>query len=550
MTRVAAPPPTVKASRDTALENVFDAVRAGDIPKAQRLAVHARANGIEHPILLNLVALDHEQHGRFDEALANLRRAHFLAPKDFSILNACGLCLARMERHAEARQCFDQVIALNPDFGPGWFNLAAALERLGEKAAAAEAYGKAAALNPENVQAWANLAFLAARRGDAEETRRNAERALALQPGHPTASLALADVEMAQPEKAERRLRMLLDQPLGHFDEALAFGQLGDALDALDRPAEAFEAYAQSNAIFRREVSDRYERPGMRELPETLAWLTDWAAGLSAARWRGGRAPATSGGGERAHIFLVGFPRSGTTLAETALTNHPDVVSLEERFTLETGAMRFLVDRRGVRALETASDFVLAPSREDYWARVRQYGVDPTDKIFIDKNPFNTLKLPLIYKLFPNAKVIFCLRDPRDVVLSCFRRRFNINGSTFEFLDLQSAAENYDATMRLADILREKQDLPEHALVYERMVEDFSGTLRKACEFIGADWRDDLLDVAARGRRGDVASASSAQIARGLFTDGVGQWRRYRDQMKPVAGLLAPWVRRYGYPED
>jgi hypothetical protein len=160
------------------------------------------------------------------------------------------------------------------------------------------------------------------------------------------------------------------------------------------------------------------------------------------------------------------------------------------------------------------------------------------------------MKMPIICRLFPDAKIIFAVRDPRDVVFSCFRRRFNLNGSTYEFLDLEGTAKTYDLTMRLAEIFKERQPLDEYRLVYERLVEDFPAGAKAVCAFIGADWRPDLIDFSARAHRGQVASASSAQIARGLYAEGAGQWRRYRAELAPVLNILAPWVERFGYPAD
>ena len=545
-------PATAPAGRRPSepLERVFAAVRANDLLAARRLAHAALDAGIEHPLLLNLRALDHEDAGRFEAALTDLRRAHILAPQDFAILNACGLCLGRLERLDEAIECFDQVVALRADFGPGWFNRGWALERAGEKAAAAKSYARAAALNPENAQAWANMAFLAARRGDRANARLHAQKALAVQPGHPTARLVLADVEMVDPPAAERRLRAMLDETLSPFDRALALGQLGDVLDAQQRCAEAFDVYSRSNALFRDEARPRFETPGQPTVPDIVAALLPWAERLDAARWTAASSAARAAASPSRHVFLLGFPRSGTTLIESALAAHPDIVSLEERNTFYAAVLDFLTGADALKRLELVSDRELEPYRADYWARVKQFGVDPGVRIFIDKNPFNTLKLPLIYRLFPNARVIFAIRDPRDVVLSCFRRRFNLNASTYEFLDLKRTADNYDGSMRLAETLRGKQPLAEHQLVYEKLVEDFAGQAREVCGFIGARWRDDLIDFSARARRGDVASASSQQIARGLFSDGAGQWRRYREQLAPVLDTLAPWVERFGYPAD
>ncbi|HEY2483480.1 MAG TPA: sulfotransferase [Caulobacteraceae bacterium] len=533
-----------------ALGRVFAAVKSGDTPTATRLAVGLLERGIEHPLLLNLRALSFEQVGRFKESLADLRRAHVLAPKDPTILNACGLTLMRMERWAEAVRCYDQALALNPDFGQAWFNRGYVLERLGEVAAAAAAYARAAEIHPQNVQAWVNAATLAARRGDAELTHRYAERALAVQPDYPTAVLALASVELAKPEVAEARLRGLLKQTLTPFDKALALGQLADVLDIQDRPAQAFDAYSASNGVFRDALAQRFADPGIDTIPEVLRWLTAWAEGLGPGGWVEDPGDEASPASPSRHVFLLGFPRSGTTLMESFLATHPDVVSLEERETLNGAATAFLTRPADLNRLAGAKGAELEALRADYWERVRGFGVEPAGKIFIDKHPFNTLKLPVIRKLFPRARLIFARRDPRDVVLSCFRRRFNFNATTFLFLDLQATAANYDSTMRLADVLTAKLALEPFTLAYEELIADFEAVARRACEFIGADWRAELADFAGRARRGEVASASSAQIARGLYADGAGHWRRYRAQLAPVLPILAPWVERFGYPAD
>ena len=539
---------TAQSPLAQALEAVTAALRARDVPLATKLSGQALSQRLEHPLFLNLRALEHEDAGRFEQALADLRRAHFLSPKDYAILNACGLCLARMARPEEALQCYDQAIALNPDFEPLWFNRGWALEHLGEKRKAAESYLKTVELNPGHVLAWATLAHLASKRGDVAATRAYADKALALQPGEPTAILALADIELSDPPTAERRLRELLGRAdLGDYDRAVALGQLGDVLNAADRPADAFVAYQAGNDLFMKDARPRFEAPGQPTVAAAVAWMAPWAQAqapqprppsLPIAR------PATG------HVFLMGFPRSGTTLLESMLTAHPDVVSLEERNTLQASIRAWLTDQATLNRLMNARDVELAPYRQDYWACVKAFGSDPTGRIFIDKNPFNSLKLPLIYRLFPDAKVVFSVRDPRDVVFSCFRRRFNLNPSTYELLELNRAAALYDGMMRFADGFRAAFSYDEHFLVYERLVADVVTESKAVCAFIGADWRDDLVDFSARAHRGDVASASSAQIARGLYTDGAGQWRRYRDQLAPILPVLAPWVERFGYPAD
>ena len=310
---------------DPAIREVFAAARAGDLVRAKALAVAALEAGHEHPVLLNLRALDHEERGRLEAALGDLERANALAPEDFSILNARGLVLARLRRFDAAVSCYEEALALRPDFAPAWFNSGWALEQLGESARAADSYARAGELEPRNAQAWANAAWLAARRGDKVSARSHAERAMAIQPEHPTAVLALASIELTEPATAERRLRGLLARPdLGPYDRAVALSQLGDALDGLGRTAEAFAAYRDGNALFRAEAEARFESLGQTTIPQLQNWLVPWAEQLDARAWTQGGGVGGKRAGERGHVFLIGFPRTGTTLIESMLAGHPD----------------------------------------------------------------------------------------------------------------------------------------------------------------------------------------------------------------------------------
>ena len=170
--------------------------------------------------------------------------------------------------------------------------------------------------------------------------------------------------------------------------------------------------------------------------------------------------------------------------------------------------------------------------------------------MFVDKYPLNSDRLPLIAKLFPNAKVLFALRDPRDVVLSCFRRRFEMNPAMYEFCTLAGAATLYDAVMRLAELYKAKLALPFQDVRHERVVEDLRGEVGAVCDFIGVAWDDAMLDFAETARRRGVRTPSAGQVVRGLYDEGIGQWRNYAAELEPVMPLLTPWVEAFGYPAD
>ncbi|MDB5481372.1 MAG: sulfotransferase family protein [Caulobacteraceae bacterium] len=534
-------------SQPPGLSLVMDALRAQDIERAADLAEAALRGGAQHALLFNLRAWRAERSGRYDAALVDLQRARRLAPGDIPTLNALGLCLANLQRPTEALETFDAAIALDPAFAPAHFNRGWVSEEVGELDQARSSFEAAARLNPADPLPHARLAGLAARASDWTAARALAERALAGQPGQPTAALALAAADIAQGalEAARAQLLPLTAMPgVSPIDKAQAHGLLGDIADRQDDPAIAFSQFAAANETLRGFYAPRFAGPGVQTVPEMLSWLIRYFEAAPPVAWRGaGGAKGTDCAG---HVFLLGFPRSGTTLLERVLTVSPEVLASEERETLTDATAEFMRGPTSLDRLAAISPADAERHRRIYWDRVRALGDDPAGRVFIDKLPLNSIKLPLIAKLFPQAKILFALRDPRDVVLSCFRQRFRVNPSMFEFLTLEGAARFYAQVMGLADLYRARFPLAVLAHHYEDLVSDFEGRSRTVCEFIGVDWTPDMRRFAESGLRRSIATPSATQVSRGLY-DGAGQWRRYADHLAPVIPILQPWIDRFGY---
>jgi hypothetical protein len=327
------------------------------------------------------------------------------------------------------------------------------------------------------------------------------------------------------------------------------FGLLGDVLDAEDRPRDAFAAYAASNAELKALYASQYAGAAEETPVGHAARLIAWFETADPAPWRGTQPARPRAADPKVHVFLVGFPRSGTTLLENVLAAHPDVISLEEKDCLAAASELYLTNVEGLQRLGQLSSGEAARQRDAYWSRVRGYGVEPRGKVFIDKMPLASVALPVVAKLFPNARVLFARRDPRDVVLSCFRRRFGMNASMYQLLTLEGAASYYNAVMRLSEVYRDLLPLPQHIVRYESLVDNFEATVRVACEFLGIQWNEALVDFATKARARGISTPSAAQVARGLNREGQGAWRRYREQLEPALPILEPWVRRFGYEQ-
>lgn len=533
------------------LQGISNAVGGGNLRAAFELAHQAILRGQRHPVLFNARALWLQHTGRLQDAAENFQQARAFTPNDPNLLNALGLCLARLNRTQDAINLFEEAIALAPKSAQSHFHLGWALGLRGDQKGARKSYERAIAIDTRYPEALAGIAAIAAREGDRDSARSFAQRALSLNPREPTAivALAMADIAEGAFQSAEERLRPLLGDPsiAGHT-RALMLGFYADAMNGLDRTEEAFAAYKTKNEELYRLNEPRFA--GHRRATDIFNDVATYLEGLPDGKAPIAEKPAVSGDGPREHVFLLGFIRSGTTLLEQVLGSNADVAVLEERETLADIAPPFLLEAGGLDRLSALSDDELRELRARYWERVREFGGEPNGKVFIDKQPLNTFNLPVIAKLFPGAKILFALRDPRDVVFSCFRRHFEVNATMFEFLRLQDAARFYDAVMRVGTTSLEKFPLAVHRHRYEDMVEDFEAQVRAVCGFLGIAWDDSMRNFSENAKTREIRSPSVLQVRRALYREGVDQWKKYERQLSDILPILAPWVETFGYPHD
>jgi tetratricopeptide (TPR) repeat protein len=535
------------ARLDIFVQAISADVAAGRLAEAMARAEAGLDEGLIHPLLFRLRGVRAEQAGRLDVAIADFEAALSLEGEEARLLNALGICLARAGKARKGLERLDRAISLQGDAAVFHYNRGWSLEALGDVAGARASYETAARLDPKDPRTLGALAVLAARRADWSEAKTWASRAQAIDSDQPAAALALARAEAAEgdAETARVRLESLLAKPrITAHERAVTLNALGDCLDQLDQPDAAFAAYAEgANLLADLYAGQTRGAPSTAELAQRLAEDIR----LSPANaWNGVGKPDLAVA--KTHVFLLGFPRSGTTMLGQALAGHPEVETLDEKPTLTDAADVFIFPPDGLGRLITAGQAELGPLREAYWRRVREGGAAPDGKVFIDKLPMNTLGLPLIRILFPDAKVIFLRRDPRDVVLSCLRRQFVVDATTLELIRPESVARLYDRVMRLMEVGRERLGLTLREQSYETLVQNFDVEMGGLCGFLGLDFTSGMADFASRA--GLVATPSAAQLAKGLTSEGVGAWRRYRKPLAPIMEVLSPWIAHFGYPAD
>jgi len=486
--------------------------------------------------------------GRFDEAIALCQQRLRLSPREPRAWVALAGALIAARRPEAALRAWDSALALAPAEPVILVGKASTLQFLNRSGEADSLYREALAADPTRTEALFGLARLAIEAGDWDEAESLSARLSAFEPDRPDALWLGARTALGRGDfaAAETRAAALAANPqLGPEQRAEAILLRSEALDGLDRPAEAFAAAVEAKAIQHRLYAER--AAGRESEVDKLDRLAAWFRAAEPAPWAEAPGETPIPGEAATHVFLMGFPRSGTTLLEQVLAGHPEVRALEEAPTLAEAYAEFLTAPAGLQRLSRLTPAEAQVWRARYWAEVAAHGIDPAGRLFLDKAPAGTLTLPLVAKLFPRAKVLFALRDPRDVVLSCLRHNFQINAMTYAFTRPDTAAACYAACMAMAEVYRAVLPLGLMEARYEALVEDFEGELARLCGFLGLAVAPAMADIGRTARARTVRTPSADQVRAGLNDRGLGRWRAYAGEMAPLIPVLAPWVERFGY---
>lgn len=321
-------------------------------------------------------------------------------------------------------------------------------------------------------------------------------------------------------------------------------GHIGECLHRLERYADAFAHYTIANELQRNQYAGQHANDMGFLSVSLMERLSDFITCRPVLTWS--PAPPCS----HSPVFLVGFPRSGTTLLDQILSSHPDVTVLEERDTLAPVCSRLFPAGGDATFLADISGDQIEQMRQLYWEKVLEcLPRHSIRKVFVDKLPLNAALLPLIHRIFPEARIVFAIRDPRDGVLSCFQQRFAMNGAMYQLLQIDTAASYYSSVMKLVDQSRRLLPLKLQQVRYEDVVSQFDARIRELLAFLELPWDDEVRNHVATARRRVINTPSATQVVQPLYGSSVGKWRQYEPQLAPVLGTLKPWVAAFGYAD-
>lgn len=415
---------------------------------------------------------------------------------------------------------------------------------------AIDAYRRAADLPGAGPPTWMELASLYEHAHQLDEAQELMDRTERSGFDHPLVGYVRGRILRRQKrhDEAEAAFRDLLTRlPADAELAAQAWSELALMCDAAGDYAGAVDAIGRCKQIQapherQHQVASDRAQAVMRTMIDTITrddfrrWR-DMAAGLPPART----------------ALLAGFPRSGTTLLEQVLDAHPEVVSSEERDFIGRELVVTWAGRRGsTPLLDVLNEVDIAGVERERgrYFRAMEYllGEPIGERMHLDKNPAYNLVIPLMLRLFPEARLLIAVRDPRDVVLSCYMRYLPLNAVSVHFLSPERTARRYAFDMNAWLRFRDLVETPWREVRYEDTVADLEGQARATLETLGLPWSDEVLGYRLRLTAGKkVTSPTYEAVAQPIYTKAVGRWKHYEALLAPAMETLAPFVREFGY---
>lgn len=517
--------------------------------------------------------------GRHAEVVTAGQKLMQIYPRLAAAPNLMGVALFHMGRPNDAIRGLNHAVALEPACPDPYVNLSAVLRETGQIQAAYDAILAAAAVDPGLLAAHLNAGVIAEDLGHADEAAAHYARALELDPasvdahdamcrflearnrldalaraveraiaatnGAPQIRLREGQLQFRTGALQEARATFeAIDErdlpPEARIKRAELLGKLCDQLADHDAAFAAFSAMNETRAkllglnravppIYLRELNMLLD--GVRADDKAPDWLCETVSDHHSD-------PA----------FLVGFPRSGTTLLDTILRSHPQVAVAEEKPFVHRLRKGIPVEDEFARLAGLRAEDI-ARGRDAYFEAFRDDAGPLGDgAVLVDKLPLNLRDAAVIRRFFPNARFILALRHPCDCVLSCFMQNFRPNPAMNSFLSLENTARVYDRIFALWSAYQELLGLDVVTIRYEDVVSDLRAAVEPVLGFLGQDWSDALLDYrSTAGEREKIRTPSYRQVTQEIYTSADGRWRRYEKQLAEVLPVLEPWIERWGY---
>jgi tetratricopeptide (TPR) repeat protein len=504
--------------------------------------------GVDVPELKSARAL--WQVNRFDEALELFEKAVKKYPQNLVALVDASRALGARFEITRAEVMVDRLAKLGAHKAELMHLTGQSYRMIFRPEKAIQCFERVLAMTKKIPDAQLELAVLYERRHRVAEALCLVDDCLRTEPDYLEAALFKGRIlrRMKELAAAETLFRELAADDRAHpLVRAQALAELAQMLDSAGDYEGAMQTMLRCKEILRSE-----EAPLLKESEALQRHLHELAQSLTRDHFRKWAESAEAFPGQKLAV-LASFPRSGTTLIEQVLDSHPGLISSDEReaFGRDIFPAMWRTDKSPLPTAEALNEIPierLVAQRERYLAYMSAALNAPIgERIHLDKNPTMTLLIPGMLRLFPEAKLLIALRDPRDVVVSCFMQYLPLNSNSVCFLTLERTAQRYAHDMGVWLMLRDKLCTPWLEIRYEHCVADLEREARRALEFLGLPWDAQVLQYRERLKTKAVSSPTYEAVSKPLYTSAIGRWRNYQEYIEPVLATLRPCTDAFGY---
>ena len=546
----------------------------------------------------------------FKDSLFYLKKASEINFNLPDLHNNLGLIYRELGELENALNSISKAIELKPDYANAYSNLGLICKELGQLIKAEKYCKKSIRLNPRLIDPYNNLGLIYLDKQNYIEAKKYLKKALELNPKYSPALLNLGNLEknFGEIEKAENIFKEIISINPNYFD---AYNNLMDLYEGTNQNEKLLEIISHSKNIFKENLivklfygqylyktkkydkaintlkninfNNQLNRERLRCLVIAKSYdqldkttqsfkyfkitneinLTTKSKEINKSKTidtiekrkkffnkpikfnlnKSKKKPAEN------LVFLIGFPRSGTTLLDTILRSHSSIEVIEEENLI--GDLVNSINKSIVqdfKNLDNIKDADIDNLRNSYLASRNKFIKNKNTKIIIDKMPLNIIHVGEIIKIFPNAKFLVSLRHPCDCVLSSYMQSFKMNNAMANFLDLEDSARLYDHVMSLWFQYKDNLQINYIEIKYESIVSEFRNTINNVLSFLNISWSDDVLNFYTTAQKRDLISTPSYdQVNQPIYSKSVYKWKKYEGQIEKVIPILKPWINRLEY---
>lgn len=492
------------------------------------------------------------------------------------VYNNLGSIFLNEKNFTEAIKYLNQAIKLDPKLSIAYFNLGIIYQKVNDFKLAEKNYLQSILFNKDNVLALYNLGNLYSDNNNIENAEKYFMQSIELKPNMEQAYINLFFIfdRSNQHKKLKDILDLakinLPDHPIvdffqGVYDfenknfeavidnfEKIKINEkdigifinknqlLGKSYDQIGDYDKAYNCFLNSNNTINTIFGNRFKK---ERFIDKIKERINFFSNFKLDSWR------STSASNNDPIFLVGFPRSGTTLLDTILRSHKSIDVIEEKPIV----IKFIENlksetKNNLLNLENLNEKSCVKIKKLYLKTRDEYAKSNNEKIYIDKLPLNFIYIGEIIRVFPKAKFIFALRNPYDVILSCFMQQFTPNDSMMNFTNLKDSANFYDLSMKLYKKYFELFKSNIYEIKYEDVIQNFDDTIKNLFNFLNIEWEDEVKKFYKTARqRGIISTPSYNQISKPLYKKSIQRWKNYEKNFAEIDADLNFWKNEFKY---